>query len=905
MAALILDAKTLIKNANDNIENNIRYLCPDHVALCAQNILGQTRNLLDAIFLLKHRMDVTSFIPSSGNEAINKARSYVKGLGDQFIPFLKLYSKIEIIASHYTQNLFDSESLLFGYAEMLHDVKEATKNIFGIEILKNLDDFPFSFSNVDYYQQIKDVLLNQDNNFALSNNTFYIEKKIRRPFGLFEYVLSPANDSVTKFDRLTAFSVVNIKANNAIRCAIDKKKIEYNGITIVASFISSWSISVRPCELNKLAYIIGLPSGINRSATGYASLMSELTSRNISLFDYVVSDDFDVQITKLSLKNTNKIYLLLTGIYSFIKRRNEAGRNTVKYLLYICRHSIIKSQISDVSDEQLGKTCLSSRCYAFDSHPFSFSLLSHNPRLDDLLECLPECCTKDELLKRALVVNTEDKKKLYTPIKELDESFLTRELAETFNSKLVDKTKGAAIKFYDNKYAYIDSYESHTVSILKQLIEKSKTGDLAYEELAKDHIKSLKINEIDEDKINILKNAFIDSSVVLINGAAGTGKTTLIKHFASIFKKERIIVLSCTNSSVQNLKIKVGNIDGNSNMLFMTLDSFKKKSKKKDYSSYKILVVDECSMAENNLFDEIISNNQFEKMILVGDEKQIESIRFGNWFGIANKLINNSYELSINHRTNDYNLSLIWDEVRSLKNQNGLAERIVASGYHSELSNELFKPISEDEVILCLNYDGLYGINNINRYMQELNTEKGVSWKVWTFKKKDRIIFNESYYFRDFFYNNQKGIIEDIDEGESFISFDVSVEHEETNNKAFNRYIQFLESKNNRDYYRIIISKEDDDDESGQKALIVPFQLGYAISIHKSQGLEFESVKVVLTKEVEEQISHNIFYTAITRSKKYLKLFCDKTSLSKIINSFKQQEYDKDSIIISDKYNLS
>lgn len=43
----------------------------------------------------------------------------------------------------------------------------------------------------------------------------------------------------------------------------------------------------------------------------------------------------------------------------------------------------------------------------------------------------------------------------------------------------------------------------------------------------------------------------------------------------------------------------------------------------------------------------------------------------------------------------------------------------------------------------------------------------------------------------------------------------------------------------------------------------IPFQVAYAISIHKAQGLEYESVKVVITSETEEMVSHNIFYTAI------------------------------------------
>ena len=39
----------------------------------------------------------------------------------------------------------------------------------------------------------------------------------------------------------------------------------------------------------------------------------------------------------------------------------------------------------------------------------------------------------------------------------------------------------------------------------------------------------------------------------------------------------------------------------------------------------------------------------------------------------------------------------------------------------------------------------------------------------------------------------------------------------------------------------------------------LPFQIAYAMSIHKAQGLEFDSVKIVITKEVDEQVTKNIF----------------------------------------------
>lgn len=49
--------------------------------------------------------------------------------------------------------------------------------------------------------------------------------------------------------------------------------------------------------------------------------------------------------------------------------------------------------------------------------------------------------------------------------------------------------------------------------------------------------------------------------------------------------------------------------------------------------------------------------------------------------------------------------------------------------------------------------------------------------------------------------------------------------------------------------------------------------LRYTVSIHKAQGLEYNSAKEVIPSSNSEQISHGIFYTAITRAKEKLKIF--------------------------------
>ncbi len=903
MKSLKLDANQLIKNSNDNIERNIELLCPDHAGLCAQNILSQSRNLIEAVALLQYSIDHPNFNPDNGRDYILKATNELSQKGKQFEPFIKLHKYLQIVASHYTQDQFNSESLLIKYSNLLYDIKNAVKSLYNIEILRNIDDFPFVDRREEkYYLAIKEMVDSLPLDGAGPKNTYYIEKKVRRKHGLFEYVLSPANDKRTKFDRLTAYTLSDINDTHSFECRFIKKKLTYKGITTEIFFITEWTISIRPCELKKLAKVQNFDLSISRKSSGYSILMNELSTRNLNIFNFLNSDSFDEDIKTL-FKPDNKVRKFLELSKENINK-NDVGCNTLRYLLYICKHDIIKRQIARDPERCLGNTKLDQGCYAFETRPYSMSLRKHNPRLEDLLECLPGKCTNEELLKRALVVNTEDKKMLYTPIIELNKSFVTEPLIKAFNSQLNDRTKNNSIEIYDG-YAYIKSYEEDTLSILRILKGKEGVGDSSYASLAMNYINTLPQNVIDEEKIEILNEGFTKSSVLLINGAAGTGKTTLIKHFSNIFKDKKILFLSCTNSSVQNLRIKVGR---SSNHQFLTLESYRQKFENNtiQFNNYSILVIDECSMTENKVVKDVLKSHDFEKLLLVGDERQIESIKFGNWFGIANKLLSSKKELTYNHRTTNHNIKIMWDLVRDLDEKEAIYEKFISGGFNHELDEHLFDKMNDDEIILCLNYDGLYGINSINKYLQEKNNGAAVSWKVWTFKVGDKILFNETYYFRDFFYNNQKGIIENIEEKEDKVIFLISVDHEDTNNQGFETNIVWVKLEDNRDYYELIIDKDDDDDEEeeSKKVLVVPFQLGYAISIHKSQGLEYDSVKVVMTKEVEEQISHNIFYTAITRAKKSLSIYCDKTSLEHIIKSFKKQSSEKDAKIIKEKYSL-
>ena len=101
--------------------------------------------------------------------------------------------------------------------------------------------------------------------------------------------------------------------------------------------------------------------------------------------------------------------------------------------------------------------------------------------------------------------------------------------------------------------------------------------------------------------------------------------------------------------------------------------------------------------------------------------------------------------------------------------------------------------------------------------------------------------------------------------------------------------------------FKVDLQNDRDEDDDNLDA-IVPFQIAYAVSIHKAQGLEYDSVKIVITNEIEEMVSHNIFYTAITRAKEKLKIYWSPETEKRVLENMKEQFNDKDYRLFKEKF---
>jgi len=314
-------------------------------------------------------------------------------------------------------------------------------------------------------------------------------------------------------------------------------------------------------------------------------------------------------------------------------------------------------------------------------------------------------------------------------------------------------------------------------------------------------------------------------------------------------------------------------------------------------TKYDILFIDECSTVSNRDMKAILKKVNFDLLVLVGDIYQIEAINFGNWFSTAKGFLPPSsvYELTKPYRSRSPELQMLWDKVRGMDDK--IKEAIVKNKYSTSLDASLFVPTEQDEIILCLNYDGLYGINNINRFLQEANINPAISWGLQVYKVGDPILFNESERFKPVIYNNIKGWIAAIQIVGDQIQFDIEVDKQINGLEARHCDFVLLEnSKAGRSVIRFTVDDHRKIDENREVPItaVVPFQVAYAVSIHKAQGLEFSSVKIVITDEIEDHITHSIFYTSITRAREKLKIYWTPEVEQRILNTIRPKDINRD-----------
>lgn len=893
-----------ITDINNVICRHISNLGTSTRGMVSQDILSQLRNLTEHIMLkfYANGQDIDNDYTN-----ICKAIDLVKTQGNLKVLW-RFHDYLQIVASHYTLDEENSERLMLKYYEYLLKIKKLVYDRFSVDILQNINEFPINTDSglQEYYCKIASVIKkhnvlnveNSDKYYIQKIKPFFVEQQI-----FYEITFAPANDYATKFNRVIAFTNLEITDNYAARFALLYDNIEMLGKTVPILLIVGWEVAIRDCEFKNFTSLV---RG-NKIPTGYSEqqgISRFLTMTGFNLTELINFPEAKFQIIKQQATQRAKSIVFFEDLEHCraIIKANRAGSNLLRYLLYHMSNTIIKNQYHNIVNENLSGLYAKNGCIPFDRIPFNFSPIEHNPKLSDLFYCINSSNRQHEILARLVRNNTEIKGQLFTDTKDLSAFNDLDSLVNTYNDTLWFGHRENSKLVIEKGNIFINEYKKDTCFIINEIKNRAKNGVQDYSDSMKSWLNEPN-NFIDcDEKKEAMIRMFNKSEVALIYGSAGTGKSTLIDHIAHFFADKSKLFLAQTNPAIDNLNRRVKA----SNCTFLTITKFIKR--RNIITDYDLLIIDESSTVSNRDMKEVLLKASYKLLILVGDSYQISSIRFGNWFSIARSFIPQSavFELKNPYRSKDVNLRMLWNRVRKMDDT--IMELIARQGYSTTLDDSIFSHTESDEIILCLNYDGLYGINNINRFLQENNPNMAMFWGIQQYKVNDPILFNESERFASVLYNNMKGKIVGIqilDSGMTTerIQFDIELDKVINGIDAFGQDFNLLgrnESGNSVIQFYVNKLKSADEDDEGSSKSIVPFQVAYAVSIHKAQGLEYNSVKIVITEEVDELITHSIFYTAITRAREKLKIYWTPEVERKILTSIRPRNNGKDVGLLKD-----
>lgn len=898
------------------IDEYISRIDTDNRNNISENIITYLRHFIEAVSCYVSIKDGCAYKNVTNHRDVkNMSLSYIakyKTSKDFYLCLNQFHSDLQKAISHEAILYGDyAERLMLKYFNYLIRIKTYF-NTNGISILSNLKVFPLSLdkSLLSYYRAILTALnLAEKQNVLGETDLFYINDKktvyIDNEY-FYEYTLSVVDDNKDKGSKIIAFSKFDYFGNYAMKLSLYHSTIKIFGVFTSVEIIRKAEVQIRDCEFEKLSVILGLNYSVDKTHE-YFLLARYIEKNMISLGNIVQlnENDFkDFMHEVFPFKRETKLKRIILTARNIVVRQ-VFGKNTLLYLLATMNNHVLSSQLlNEYKAPVKSELVLPTSICPFEKTPFCADLPETIIIPHILFETIDIAGHECELIKRKIDNETRENNILYCHSSVLSNFQNLDENIKEFNSKIdhydlmvIEKTE-----LNGEVYYYVKQNESNLVYIIDELLKYHDTAYIRdFRNFSKGKINLLNKTFEDKNKEDALIESFNGRHLYVVYGPAGTGKTYFINELLDIIEGMKVLCLSSTYASLGNLKRRLANKKAN----FFVAEKVV-KSRNDYFSRFNMVIIDECSTISNADMKTILSKIKPDLLLLVGDEYQIESVQFGNWFSLLQRFLPEKSFVRLDNcfRTSSSAIKEIWNNVRDIRQ--GLSEMFKNYMVSKPIDEEFFRTTGgENSITLCLNYAGLYGINNINKILQSKNRNHEVRWRDHAYKVGDPIVFRDTYRFKDIFYNNLKGKILEITRSDSIITFKVEAFDILPFGTAMSNQIkEFSYSDHGTTIlsFDVGVARGDSLERDIKPSNIVPFTVCYAMSIHKAQGLEFDKVDVVISGEIKEVISHNVFYTAITRAVRDLNIYWSPETENSVISNFEHKNYKTDLSIIHEKY---
>lgn len=377
----------------------------------------------------------------------------------------------------------------------------------------------------------------------------------------------------------------------------------------------------------------------------------------------------------------------------------------------------------------------------------------------------------------------------------------------------------------------------------------------------------------------------VEKNFTIITGGPGTGKTTTVVKILAIlqtlnFKEPLQIALaaptgkaamrlqeSITQSKANlNCAIKIKEILPENVTTIHRLLGAKPPSPyfhyhEKNRLPYDLIVIDEASMIDLAMMSKLAAAiKPSARLILLGDKEQLASVEAGTVLAdLTQALSENTVELQKTYRfqgvikefaeaINQKNAPLAWQISRE---KNDVIEHLDENflPYLVQQHHDYFEAIktgkSFTEIyaalnrfqILCAHREGKNSVSELNYHLEKaLQNEKLINLAASWYVGRPVMITQNNATLQ--LYNGDIGVCLHDERGET----------------------------------KVFFPRPDGNFQGFSPARLPPCETVFAMTIHKSQGSEFEEICVFLPDYVQPILTKELLYTAITRAKKNIKL---------------------------------
>lgn len=366
----------------------------------------------------------------------------------------------------------------------------------------------------------------------------------------------------------------------------------------------------------------------------------------------------------------------------------------------------------------------------------------------------------------------------------------------------------------------------------------------------------------------------LSQGFMILTGGPGTGKTTTLKAIISLYEQRglKVMIAAPTGKAAKRISDLTG-YDAKTihRLLEVVFDnSGKPKFKHNDNNpiACDVMIVDEMSMVDTLLFEALLRALKLScRLIMVGDSDQLPSVGAGNIlkdmidcgrlqvvqlteiFRQAQKscIVTNAHRIvngeqpDLSRSDNDFFFIQRLDYEKASDTVVDLAVNRLPTAY--KLSPK------DDIQVLCPSRKGALGVVEMNKVLQfAINPPSKEKYEIkgilYNFRVDDKVMQVKNNY--DIVWT--KG----IEKGTGIFNGDIGI------------ILKVVKAES-----KVLIDFDGRIAEYSYE-MLDQIELAYAISVHKSQGSEFNAVIIPLLGGFEKLYYRNLLYTAVTRAKKLL-----------------------------------